>query len=126
MSSDRIPLSSLGKSSLADLLGTVNAEKKKLDELEKRIKAQLQKKTDERVIYGHLFTIDFCPTTRSDFNKKRFIADYGQKIYDSYVDKKPTTRTNISNVENSTHPKHENILRVSVDGFGEISAGQLI
>ena len=69
--------------------------------------------------------MSFSTVNRTKFNKDSFIAEYGQKVYDSFTYKNPESRTNINPVNKVTDkPQDENILRLVVGEYGEIAAGK--
>ena len=117
-------LSRMTVPNMVDLLGTLNSEKKILAEMESRVKKQLVKKSGGTgKVYGDSYTVNFVPTNSSKFNKEAFIKKYSAKVYDSFVVKSPTTRTDVVSVEEVTKPKDEVTLFMDIAGFGEVAAG---
>ena len=118
-------ISSMSDRQLTDLLGSVNTDKNELLELEKRIKAQLQKRVPAgEKSYGEHFTVRFLETSRSSFQKDEFVRVYGQKEYDRFLVKKPEIRTEIKPVDKQPSARNEHVLRINVNGFGQVTAGK--
>ena len=119
----QVPISKLTLTELVDAYGVVNEQKKELAELEQRIKAQIQLRSNNNKLYGNSYSLTIVSSIRKEFDKVQFIAKYSQKLYDSFCTKLvDRVEFRIKNSHDTPKAKDVPVIRVEVAGVGEISA----